>query len=81
MQPKSIAIPISYKEIMCRYNFAIRTTTTVNVEIKKLEDLTVGQKLMSELFLVYEGKDSSFYYFHAEAETNWVDNNGFVYAR
>ena len=81
MQPRSIAIPRSYTEVLCRYCFMTSTTESAGVEQLQLESLIPNQKLMSELFLVYEGKDNLFYYFHAEQSANWVDNNAFIYAR
>lgn len=78
---KSIAIPISYSEILLRYNYTIISQMHAEVKLMKLNTLTLNSKLGAELYIVYEGKDNDFYYFHTEVDRQWQDNSMFIYAR
>lgn len=82
MQRQAIAIPTTYTEILCRYCFTGVTTEIAKIEQRMLSALAPGQRMMSELYLVYEGKDDLFYYFYVETSPeNWTDNNALIYAR
>lgn len=80
-QPSSIAIPDVYTEIMCRYNYVETNDRGATTEIRTLSQLQPGEKLMSELFLVFERYSDNYYYFHTEVSRNYSDNNALIFAK